>query len=144
MGKHEAKDKLETALGDALDQVRAGAQELHRAISDTLAKRASATKGEVEGLVEKAKEAAEAARSALAVKHEEHALVKQPLTDAVKLLEAAQKQTAESLKSSGEAFHASLAKALADTRASAQRISEAVAARRSARAAKHSSVKHAS
>lgn len=145
MAKDQAKDKSETALGDALNRVRAGTQELHQAISDTLAKRTSATKAEVEGLIEKAKGAADGARLALGIKHEaEHGLVKQQLTEAVGLLETVQKDAAQSLKSSGEAFHASLTKALADARASAQKISEAIAARRSARAAKHAPGKHAS
>ena len=47
-------------------------------------------------------------------------------------LEATQKHVAESLKSSGQSFQTSVQKALADARASAQKISEAVAAKRSA------------
>ncbi len=54
------------------------------------------------------------------------------LADGVTHLEATQKHVAESLKSSGQSFQTSVQKALAEARASAQKISEAVAAKRSA------------
>ena len=57
---------------------------------------------------------------------------KKHLTEAVTHLEATQKHAAESQKSSGEAFHTSIKKVVADARAAVQKISEAVAAKRSA------------
>lgn len=82
-----------------------------------------------------------------------HEVVKWRLTEAIEKLEAAQKHASESLKSSGEAVRASapaietavlgtaeLLLALSDARASAKKISEAVAAWR----AKQVPAKHAS
>lgn len=40
--------------GDALDHARSATQELHKAISSMLAKRASVTKTEVDGVIKKA------------------------------------------------------------------------------------------
>ena len=122
-------EKPGTSRGDGLDRIRTATQELHQAISDTLTKHANASKAEVESLVEQAKAAADSARSTMRAQH--GAATKRQLTQAIDMLEAAEKHAAESLKSSGEAFHASLSKALADARISVQRISEAVAERRS-------------
>jgi hypothetical protein len=57
---------------------------------------------------------------------------KKALTEAVAHLEATQKHVGESLKTSGQAFQTSIKQAIADARASAQKVSEAVAAKRSA------------
>jgi len=135
MAQEQVK-KPDAAVRDALDHVRTATQELHRAISETLAKRANATKAEVEGVIRKAKDAADSAKSTMRARQETaQGAVKQQLTQAIDKLEAVEKHASESLKSSGDAFHASLAKALADARASVQNVSEAVAARRSEKAA---------
>lgn len=139
------EEKPGAAVHDALDHARAVTQQLHQAISDTLAKGASARKAEVEGAIQKAKEAGEATRLAMRARHEAaQEATKKQLTEAVAKLEASQKHAAESLKSSGDAFHAALSKALADARASAQCISEAIAAQRSEHAAKRAPVRRAS
>ncbi len=130
--------KAEATVRDALDHARTAAQEFHQAISGVLAKRPDAKKAEIEGAIQKAKTAAESIRSAMRAQFgAAQEQIKQRLTKAVDKLEASEKHAAESLKSSGEAFHTGLGKALADARASLQNISEAVAARRSANAAKH-------
>ena len=134
-------EKAHTTAGDALEHVRTVTQELHRAISDTLAKRSSATKAELDKLINQVKAADEAARSAMQT---QQGTIKQQLTEAAERLDAARKHANEGLKSSGEAFHLSLTKALADVRASAQKMSEAVAARRSEHAAKQAPAKKAS
>lgn len=142
MAKEHVMEKPGAAARDALDHARVATQELHQTISGMLAKRAA--KAEVEGAIKKAKEAAEATRSAMRERQgAAQEAIKQRLTEAVNKLEASEKHVAESLKGSGEAVHANLGKALADARASVQNISEAVAARRS-QAAKQASVKKAS
>jgi hypothetical protein len=57
---------------------------------------------------------------------------KKHLADAVTRLETTQKHIGDSLKSSGQTFQTSVQKVLADARASAQKVSEAVAAKRAA------------
>jgi hypothetical protein len=121
--------KIETNVKDALDHVRAATQELHGAISDAVAKRGGATKADLEVFAQKAKAVTESAKGSLSTQHE---AAKKHLTEAVTDLEATQKHVAEGLKSSGQAFQTSVQKALADARASAQKVSEAVAAKRSA------------
>ncbi len=121
--------KIETNVKDALDHVRAATQELHGAISDAVAKRGGATKADLEVFAQKAKAVTESAKGSISTQHE---AARKHLTEAVTDLEATQKHVAEGLKSSGQAFQTSVQKALADARASAQKVSEAVAAKRSA------------
>ena len=122
-------EKMETNVKDALDHVRAATQELHGAISDAVAKRGGATKADLEAFGQKAKAVTESAKGSISTQQE---AAKKYLTEAVTHLEATQKHVDESLKSSGQAFQTSVQKALADARASAQKVSEAVAAKRSA------------
>jgi hypothetical protein len=125
--------KIDTNVKESLDHIRAATQELHGAISDAVAKRGGATKADLEALAQKAKAAAESAKGSISTQHD---AAKKHLADAVTHLEATQKHVGESLKSSGQAFQTSIQKALADARASAQKVSEAVAAKRSALSAK--------
>jgi hypothetical protein len=125
--------KMDPNIKDSLDHVRAATQELHGAISDAAAKRGGATKADLEAFAQKAKAAAESAKGSLSTQHD---AAKKHVAEAVTQLEATQKHIAESLKSSGQAFQTSVQKALADARASAQKISQAVAAKRSAASAK--------
>ena len=124
---------MDTNVKDSLDHIRAATQELHGAISDAMAKRGGATKADLEAFAQKAKAVTESAKGSISTQNE---AVKKYLTDAVTHLEATQKHVAESLKSSGQAFQTSVQKALADARASAQKLSEAVAAKRSAASTK--------
>jgi ElaB/YqjD/DUF883 family membrane-anchored ribosome-binding protein len=138
-----AKDQV--MQNDALDHVRTAAQELHQAISETLAKGTSATKAQVESVIKKGKDAADSAKSVMNARHElAQAAIKQQLVQAIDKLDSAQKHAGDSLKSSGEAFQASLSKALADARVAVQNTSEAIAARRSQQAVKQAPVKQAS
>lgn len=144
MAKDQAIPKPD-AVNDALNGVRTATQELHRAISDTLAKRASATRADVESVLKKAKDAAESAKSAMNSGRETaHGAIKQQLTQIFDKLDSAQKHAADGLKNSGEAFQASLSKALADARAAVQNTSEAIAARRSEQVKRQAPVKRAS
>ena len=131
-GEH-VMGKMDTNVKDALDHVRATTQELHGAISDAVAKRGGATKADLEALAQKAKAVTESAKGSISTQHD---AAKKHLADAVTHLEATEKHVGESLKSSGQAFQTSIQKALADARASAQKVSEAVAAKRSAISAK--------
>jgi Skp family chaperone for outer membrane proteins len=131
-GEH-VMGKMDTNIKDSLDHIRAATQELHGAISDAVAKRGGATKADLEALAQKAKAATESAKGSLSTQQE---AAKKHLAEAITHLEATQKHITETLKSSGQAFQTSVQKALADARASAQKVSEAVAAKRSAASAK--------
>ena len=114
---------------DALDNVRAAAQELHGAISDAAAKRGGAAKADLEAVSQKAKAATEFVKAAIGAQQQ---ATKKHLEEAVTHLDAMQKHAAEGLKSSGQVFDTSIRKAVADARASVQKVSEAIAAARSA------------
>jgi uncharacterized protein YqgV (UPF0045/DUF77 family) len=126
--------KMDTNVKGALDHIRAATQELHGAISDVVAKRGGATKADLEALAQKAKGVTESAKGSISTQHD---AAKKHLADAVTNLEAMQKHVSEGVKSSGQAFQTSVQKALADARASAQKVSEAVAAKRSATSTKN-------
>jgi exonuclease VII small subunit len=116
-----------------LDRVRAAAQELHGAISDAAAKRSGAIKSDVEAVGQKAKAVTESVKASIGVQNE---ATKKHLKEAVTDLEAVQMHAAEALKNSGQAFQTSIRQTLADARASVQKVSEAVAAKRSAESTK--------
>ncbi|SRR5271166_1210241 len=123
----------DTKVKDALDHVRASAQELDGAISDAVAKHNAATKGDLEALAQKTKTVTESVKSSLSVQHDTD---KKNLTEAAAHLDATQKHINEAMKTSGKAVEDSIAKALAEARASVEKVSEAVAARRAADSAK--------
>jgi ElaB/YqjD/DUF883 family membrane-anchored ribosome-binding protein len=121
--------KTDTKIKDALDHVRASAQELHGAISNAVAQRGEAAKGDIEGIGQKAKALAESLKASIGAQNE---AVKKHLKDAVTNVEAAQKHIAEGVKGSGKSVDASIRQSLADARLSVQKLSEAVAAKRAA------------
>jgi exonuclease VII small subunit len=116
-----------------LDQIRAAAQQLHAAISDAAAKRGGVIKADLEAVGEKAKSVTDSVKASISAQNE---AAKKRLQEAVTDLEAVQKHAAEALKNSGQAFQASIRQTLADARASVQKVSEAVAAKRSAASTK--------
>jgi len=124
---------VDIKVKDALDHVRAGVQELHGAISDAAAKRGGAVKADLEAVGKKAKVVSESVKSSVGTQNE---AAKRLLAEAVTHLEAVQKHAAEGLKSTGHAFEASVRQTLAGARASVQKVSEAVAAMRSAESTK--------
>jgi fructose-specific phosphotransferase system component IIB len=130
MGKHE---NIKEKVKDALDDVRASAQGLHATISDAAAKRDGAVKVDLEAVSQKAKALTEAVKGSVGAQNE---ATKKHLAEAVTQIEAMQKHAAEGLKSSGQAFQTSVRQVLADARASVQKVSEAVAAKRSAESKK--------
>jgi hypothetical protein len=118
---------------DALDKVRAASQELHGAISDAAAKRGDATRADFEAIPQKVMAVRESLKGSMAGQNE---AAKKSLAGAAADLEAAQKHATEGLKTTGKAFQTSVRQTLADARASAQKVSEAVAAKRSAESTK--------
>jgi hypothetical protein len=118
-----------TKVKDALDHVRTAMQELHGAIQDKAAKREGATKADLEAFALKAKAAAESLKGSIGAQNQ---AIKKHVSEAVSHIETTQKDIAEALKSSGEKVQTSVRKAAADTRASLQKVSEAIAAKRSA------------
>jgi hypothetical protein len=113
---------------DALDHARAAAQELHGALSDAAAKRGGAIKGDLESIPIEARAIAESIGSSLGA---QNAAAKHSLAEAATYLQATAAHATEALKSSGRAAETSIWNAITDARASVQKISEAVAAKRS-------------
>ena len=126
MGKMDVKDvKVKTAL----DHVRSAAQELHGAMSDAASKRGDAMKADLQVISQKAKALTDSVKGSMGAQNE---VAKKDLAGAVTYLQSTQKNIGESLKSSGKAYQDSFRKALADARASVQKVTDAVAATRSA------------
>lgn len=128
-----SKSGMEAKVKDAIDQLRSAAQDLHKQITEAAAKKSDAAKADIAALSEKAKTVAQAAKASTQA---EHGNVAKHLGDAVKHLEATQAHLSDSLKATGTAFDTSVKKVLAEARASVQKISEAVAEKRSAAAKK--------
>ena len=121
-----------TTMRDDLDRVRKATQDLHQAITGVLSKRAEATKADAEDLVRQAKESAELAVATIRAHYDAaEPQIRQHLEQAAVKLEAARKQAQESLQASGQASREFLTNALAEARASARKVSEAIAAKRS-------------
>jgi hypothetical protein len=106
-----------------LDKVRTAAQALDGAMSDAAAKTGGAIKADIEDAEKKAKAVTESVKASIGAQNE---ATKKHLREAVTDLEAMH------LKASGQAFQAAIRQTLADARASVQKVSEAVAAKRSA------------
>jgi hypothetical protein len=121
----------ETQVKDAVDQVRASAQELHKAISDAAAKRGGAAKADLEAVPMKAKAAIDSIKGSVAT---QNAAAKKHLAEAITFLEATQKDAADGLKTTGKEFQTAVRQTIADARAAVQHASEAVAAKRTAAA----------
>ena len=119
----------DTQVKDAVDQVRSATQQLHKAISDAAAKRGGAVKADLQAVPQMAKAAADSIKSSMATQNE---AAKKRLAEAVTYLEATQKHAADGAKSSGKEFHTAVRQTIADARAAAQKVSEAVAANRTA------------
>ena len=119
----------ETRVHDALDNMRSAAQGLHQSISNAAAKRGGALKSDLEDISKKTKTVMDSIKSSMTGENE---VAKGHLSEAIRHLEAAQKHASDGLKSSGRAFDASVKHTLSDARTTAQKLSEAVAAKRSA------------
>jgi hypothetical protein len=117
----------DTKVKDALDHVHAAMQDLHKAISDAATKHGGAVKADLEAFAHKIKAIAESLKGSIGTQHE---AVKHYLREAVTHLEATEKHIAEALKASGHALQIAIGHALAQARASVEKVSEAIAARR--------------
>jgi hypothetical protein len=122
----------DTKVKDAVDQVRVSAQDLHKAISDAAAKTGGAAKADLQAVQQKAKAATDSIKGSLGT---QNAAAKKSLTEAVTYLEATGKHAAEGVKSSGKDFQTAVRQTIADARAAVQKVSEAVAAKRTAESA---------
>lgn len=127
------KSGPETKVQDAIDSLRSAAQDLHRQITEAVAKRSDATKTDLAALAEKTKSVTQSAKASIDT---QQGNVAKHLTDAVKHLEATQANLSDSLKATGTALDTSIKKVLAEARASVQKVSEAVAEKRAANSAK--------
>ena len=114
---------------DAVDQVRSATQQLHKAISDAAAKRGGAVRADLEAVPQIAKAAVDSIRGSLAAQNE---AARKHLAEAVTYLEATGKHAADGVRSSGKEFQTAVRQTIADARGAAQKVSEAVAASRTA------------
>jgi len=124
-----ATAEAHTKVSDALDHARTAAQELHGALSDAVAEHGRAVEVDLEALPLKAEAIAKSIGTSLDA---QAAATKQTVGEAVAYLEATAVHTTQALKRSGHAAEQSIREAIGDARAAVQKISEAVAAKRSA------------
>ena len=122
----------DTKVKDAVDQVRVAAQDLHKAITDAAAKTGGAAKADLQAVQQKATAAANSIKGSIST---QNAAAKKSLTEAVTYLEATGKHAADGVKSSGKEFQTAVRQTIADARAAVQKVSEAVAAKRTAESA---------
>ena len=125
--------EAQTKVRDALDHARSAAQELHGALSDAVAMHSEAIKGNLEALPLKANTIADSIENSLDA---QAATTKQAIREAVGYLKATAKYAAQALNSSGHEAERSIQRAIIDARASVQKISEAVAAKRTVESTK--------
>ena len=119
----------DTQVKDAVDQVRSATQQMHKAISDAAAKRGGAVKADLQAVPPMAKAAIDSIKGSMATQNE---AAKKRLAEAVTYLEATGKHAADGVKSSGKEFQTAVRQTIADARAAVQKVSEAVAANRTA------------
>jgi len=119
----------DTEIKDAIDQVRSATQQLHKAISDAAAKRGGAVTADLQAVPQMAKAAVDSIRGSMAAQNE---AARKRLAEAVTYLEATGKHAADGVRSSGKEFQTAVRQTIADARAAAQKVSEAVAANRTA------------
>jgi len=117
-----------TAIKDALDDVRSAVQQLHGALSDAAAKRGGAMKDDLKAIPAEAKAIADSLKSLVGTQEE---AAKKYLSDAVAYLETTAAHARDAIRRSGQAAENSIQHAVADARAATQKISEAVAVKRS-------------
>jgi hypothetical protein len=122
----------DTNVKDAVDKARVAAQELHKALTDAAAKRGGAAKADLEAVPQKTKAAIDSIKGSMAGQNE---AAKKQLSEAVTYLEATGKHAADGVKTSGKEFQTSVRQTIADARAAVQKVSEAVAAKRTAESA---------
>ena len=123
--------RRDTKAQDPLQRVRAAAQELHAAISDAAVRDGHVLGADLQSVAAKLKDVAVSLKVSIA---EQTEVTRQHLGEAATWLDAAQKHLDESLNSKGEELGVAVQKTLADARAVVQKLSEALAAKRSSAA----------
>jgi hypothetical protein len=129
----EARTNPKTNAIDPLARVRVAAQELHGALSDAASKRGEVMKAELQSIPKKATAVMASVKESLSAQSD---VTRKHLEEALKFLETTEKHAAASLENTGHAFETSVRRAVADARGAAQKVSEAVAAKRSAESTK--------
>ena len=114
---------------ESFDRIRAAAQELHGAISDAAVKHGQAVKDHLESIPRRAASLIASVKAVVDVRTD---ITKKHLNELVQDLEATEQHVGESLKSDGQAFHTALRQALDNSRSAVTKITDIVAARRSA------------
>jgi hypothetical protein len=130
-GREEGRTGVmqDTQVKDAVDQVRSATQQLHKAISDAAAKRGGAVKADLQAVPQMAKAAIDSIKGSMANQND---IAKKRLAEAVTYLEATGKHAADGVRRSGKEFQTAVRQTIADARGAAQKVSEAVAANRTA------------
>jgi hypothetical protein len=113
----------------SLDGIRVATQDLHSAISDAAVKHHQASLDKLLKVVPQPAAIIAAVRAVIGAQTE---VARKHLTEVVALLEGTEAQIAVSLKTTGQEFHTAIRQALADSRSAVQKVSEVVAATRSA------------
>ena len=117
----------DTQVKNAVDQVRSATQQPAQGDSDAAAKRGGAVKADLQAVPQMAKAAIDSIKGSMPAQND---AAKKRLTEAVTYLEATGKHAADGVKSSGKEFQTAVRQTIADARAAAQKVSEAVAANR--------------
>ena len=126
-----AERRKDTKTQDPLQRVRAAAQELHAALSDAAVRDGHLLADDLKSVATKLKDVAVALEGAIS---EQTEVTRQHLGEAATWLDATQKHLEESLASKGEGLQAAVRKTLVDARAVVEKLSEALAAKRSSAA----------
>ncbi len=116
---------------DPFAGIRIAAQDLHSAISDAATQRGQVIKDRLQAIAPTVSPLIASIKTVIGAQTE---IAKKHLAEAIEKFEGAEAQIAVTLKTTGQAFHIALQQALADSRSAVQKISEVVAATRSARA----------
>ena len=112
------------SVKDALDHAQSAAQELYAALSAAAARRGGASQDDLEAIPLKTKAIVDAIKGSLGA---QDAAAKRSLGEAVTYLDGTAKQAAAALKSSGLVAEHLVQRAIADARASVQKINQVVA-----------------
>jgi ElaB/YqjD/DUF883 family membrane-anchored ribosome-binding protein len=121
--------KTKSKPTDPLDGIRSAVQQLNGAISDALAIRGEKATEEMHAISQKTKAVVSSLQDSFAGQGE---AIKTLLGEAKTFAESTEKQIAAGLKSTGREAETSFRQALGNARAAAQKISEAVATKRTA------------
>ena len=118
------------SVKDALDHAHAAAQELHAALSAAAARRGGASIDDLEAIPLKTRAIVDTIKNSLSA---HNAATKKSLGEAVTYLEGTGKHAAAALKTSGTVAEHWILRAIADARASVQKLSQVVAEKQNGR-----------